>query len=126
MVPAAVNAPPAHVTGPNQLQPTKPPLSLGWTAIDLFVASSSSSSSSTTLLLQEGAFKLPVSASPVTMVVKDPSWALPREKGEGNTNSNNNNNNNRDMYLFLRMTHAAASEAASHFPINPNTMAGIQ
>ncbi|OQR83526.1 hypothetical protein ACHHYP_14578 [Achlya hypogyna] len=80
----------------------KPPVTLGWTAMDIFLPS---------LELQEGLFKLPLSATPLPQVAT--KWALPAGDPDDDGTAT----------LFLRIAHAAQAEEASGFPVNPLTMA---
>ncbi|OQS04263.1 hypothetical protein THRCLA_03490 [Thraustotheca clavata] len=89
----------AMVSSPNDK--TKPPVSLGWTAVNVFLPS---------LKLQEGKFKLPISISPLPQ--PSSQWDLPTAPL-----------NDDKLKLYIRTTHAAQAEDSSKFPVNPDATA---
>ncbi|ETV85151.1 hypothetical protein, variant 1 [Aphanomyces astaci] len=83
------------------------PLSLGWTAMDLFILSSDGS----TVQLQQGKFKLPLSRSPLPSMNNGP-WSVPKGASDATTTT-----------LYLRVAHAAQVEDATMYPVNPDVTA---
>ncbi|KAF0698182.1 Aste57867_11167 [Aphanomyces stellatus] len=92
----------AIVNPPSDKGPTKP-MSLGWTAMDLFLDSDS---------LQQGNFKLPLSHSPLPQINATTKWSPPLDVS-----------NTTDATLYLRVVHAAHVDEAAKFSVNPDATA---